>query len=164
MRKEKQMNGIHRQSIVRPRLPLILLLFFLYFLMHIRLLIIIFFFLFPLCVYRTTKHQLGRYIVLYIDGKNAYDPVCRIILKRSKPVSAQWVLSFYIMYKREKKKEKKKKLRIIQRKMRERTRESEREIWRYMYIYKPSASLILVRRAQKATRQICVVSPCVCVC
>ncbi len=34
---------------------------------------------------------------------------------------------------------------------------------RYMYKYKPSVFLILVRRAQKATRQICVASPFVCV-
>jgi hypothetical protein len=42
-------------------------------------------------------------------------------------------------------------------------RESERKRRRYMYIYKPSAFLILVRRAQKVTRQICVASPFICV-
>lgn len=44
MRKEKQINGIHTQSIVRPRLPhlLLILILFPYFLMHICLLIIIF--------------------------------------------------------------------------------------------------------------------------
>jgi len=116
--------------------------------------LVVFLFLVLMCVYRTTKHQVRRYIVLYIDGKNAYDAVCRIILKRYKPVRAQWVLSFASFCVGEKRREKKKNG-IIRRK--------ERERRRYMYIYKPSASLILVRRAQKATRQICVASPFVCV-
>jgi hypothetical protein len=68
----------------------------------------VFLFLVPMCVYLTTKHQLRRYIVLYIDGKNAYDSVCRIILKSYKPVSAQWVLSFALCV-GEKKEERRKK-------------------------------------------------------
>ncbi len=68
----------------------------------------VFLFLVPMYVYRTTKHQLRRYIVLYIDGKNAYDSVCRIILKSYKPVSAQWMLSFALCV-GEKKEERRKK-------------------------------------------------------
>lgn len=133
--------------------------FFFYFLMYVSVyhhFLFVILFLLPICIYRTTKHQLGRYIVLYIDGKNAYDSVCRIILKRYKPVRAQWVLSFAVCVGEKKTKREEKKTR-------DNTKKRERERQRYMYIYKPSASLILVRRAQKATRQICVASPCVCV-
>jgi len=89
MRKEKQMNGIHTQSIVRQRL---LLAYFLRpntYMSAYHHFLFVFLFLVPMCVYRATKHQLRRYIVLYIDGKNAYDSVCRIILKSYKRVSAQ---------------------------------------------------------------------------
>src|SRR5690349_16860854 len=71
-------------------------------------LLLVFLFLGPMDVYRTTKHQTTRYMVLYTNGKNAYDSVCRIILKSYKPVAAQWMLSvaLYVGEKRSGKKKK----------------------------------------------------------
>ncbi len=155
------MNGIHRQSIVRPRLPLLLLLFFLYFLMHICLLIIIFssFFFFSvssLCISNdnASTQEIYRIVLLMVRT-----PTILFVELSSRGLSQSERNECYpVILCIEKRREKKTRDNT---KKRQRKREKERR--RYVYVYKPSASLILVRRAQKATRQICLVSPCVCV-
>ncbi len=116
--------------------------------------LVVFLFLVLMCVYRTTKHQVRRYIVLYIDGKNAYDAVCRIILKRYKPVRAQWVLSFASFCVGEKRREKKKK--------RDNTKKRERETKIYVYIQAICLSDSGSPSAKGNKTDLCSITVCLC--
>lgn len=158
---------MHRQSIVYvDRASFVFLI-----LMHpdVCTASVFFFFSSLPCAYCKTKHQLGGYLALYVDGKRTPTILFVELSSRARSNSAlarneRYSFVLCIGKKRTRRKKIWDNTKKWERKERgrERKRRGE-ERRRYMYIYKPSALLILVRRAQKATRQICVASPFVCV-